>query len=84
VAEAKTAVEEGKEQLEGMEDVDPSVSAAVFYVASLLYKATGDSAEFYRSRCVGVGVGAGAGMCVCVVVYMCVGVRVCVGVWVCI
>eukprot|EP00983_Pelagomonas_calceolata_P005807 191417-Pelagomonas_calceolata.AAC.1 len=52
VSDAKAAVEQGKEQLESMEDVDPSVSASVYYVASLLNKATGDSAEFYRSRCV--------------------------------
>uniref|UniRef100_A0A7S3RAB0 PCI domain-containing protein n=1 Tax=Dunaliella tertiolecta TaxID=3047 RepID=A0A7S3RAB0_DUNTE len=49
VSDAKAAVEQGKEQLESMEDVDPSVSASVYYVASLLNKATGDSAEFYRS-----------------------------------
>lgn len=52
VSEAKASIDEGKEQLDSMEDVDPSVSAAVHYVASLLYKALGDSAEFYRSRCV--------------------------------
>lgn len=50
MSEAKVEVEEGKEQLESMEGVDPSVSAAVYFVASLLYKAMGDSAEFYRSR----------------------------------
>jgi len=47
---AKAVLEAGKDQLEAMEDVEPSVSASVYYVASLLHKATGDSAEFYRSR----------------------------------
>jgi 26S proteasome regulatory subunit N9 len=38
VAECKAAVEEAKAELAGLSDVDPSVSAAVYYVASLYYK----------------------------------------------
>jgi 26S proteasome regulatory subunit N9 len=49
LAEAKTQVEAGKEALEALSDPDPSVSAAVFYVASLYYKASADFAAFYRS-----------------------------------
>lgn len=49
VADAKTMVEEGREKLETLSDVDPSVSAAVHYVASLYFKGVGNFAEFYRS-----------------------------------
>lgn len=38
VAESLKAIESGREQLEAASDVDPSVSAAVYYVASLYYK----------------------------------------------
>ena len=49
VADAKTMVEEGREKLETLSGVDPSVSAAVYYVASLYFKGVGNFAEFYRS-----------------------------------
>jgi 26S proteasome regulatory subunit N9 len=47
--EAKVFVEAGKETLERISDVDPSVSAAVHFVASLYYKGISNYAEFYRS-----------------------------------
>lgn len=49
VQECKVMMEEGKAELEGLADVDPSVSAAVYYVASLYHKLKKDYAEFYRS-----------------------------------
>jgi len=49
VQECKVLVEDGKEALERLSDVDPSVSAAVHYVSSLYYKLKKDYAEFYRS-----------------------------------
>ncbi len=47
--DAKTMVEAGKDALGEISDSDPSVSAAVYYVASLYYKAVSDYAEFYKS-----------------------------------
>lgn len=47
--DAKALVEEGKSTLASLSGADPSVSAAVHYVASLYYKRTSDFAEFYRS-----------------------------------
>jgi 26S proteasome regulatory subunit N9 len=47
--EAKVMVEGGKESLDSLSDVDPSVSAAVHYVSSLYHKGVPDFAEFYRS-----------------------------------
>jgi 26S proteasome regulatory subunit N9 len=49
VQECKVLVEAGKETLEGLSDVDPSVSASVYYISSLYYKLKKDYAEFYRS-----------------------------------
>ena len=49
LADAKSLVEAGREELEGLSDVDPSVSAAVHYVASLYFKGTSNYAEFYRT-----------------------------------
>lgn len=49
VQECKVTVEESKTELEHLADVDPSVSAAVYYVSSLYYKVKKDYAEFYRS-----------------------------------
>jgi 26S proteasome regulatory subunit N9 len=48
-AETKPALEEAKEKLASLNDVDPAVSAAVHYVSSLYYKAEQDFAEFYKS-----------------------------------
>lgn len=47
--EAKLMVEAGKDELATMSDTDPSVSAAVHYVASLYHKVSGNFSEFYRS-----------------------------------
>lgn len=47
--EAKHIVEAGKEKLDSLTGTDPSVSAAVFYVASLYSKAQADFAGFYKS-----------------------------------
>lgn len=49
VTECKAAVEDARAQLATLADVDPSVSAAVYYVASLYSKVKKDYAEFYRS-----------------------------------
>ena len=49
VPDAKQLVEAGREELDRLSDVDPSVSAAVHYVASLYFKAIANYAEFYRS-----------------------------------
>jgi len=49
VQECKVTVEEAKTELDALTDVDPSVSAAVYYVSSLYYKVKKDYAEFYRS-----------------------------------
>ena len=49
VPDAKLLVEAGREELEKLSDVDPSVSAAVHYVASLYFKGTSNYAEFYRT-----------------------------------
>jgi 26S proteasome regulatory subunit N9 len=49
IAGAKALIEASKEELETLSDVDPSVSAAVHYVASLYYKGISDYAEFYRA-----------------------------------
>jgi 26S proteasome regulatory subunit N9 len=38
VQECKVIVEEAKTELDTLADVDPSVSAAVYYVSSLYYK----------------------------------------------
>lgn len=47
--ECKDAVEEGKQTLDTLDDVDPSVSAIVHYVRSQWYKHQKDFAEFYKS-----------------------------------
>eukprot|EP00955_Chlamydomonas_euryale_P029147 307073-Chlamydomonas_euryale.AAC.4 len=47
--DAKVLIESGKDELATMSGTDPSVSAAVHYVASLHYKRIADFAEFYRS-----------------------------------
>lgn len=49
VQECKATVGEARAELEQLADVDPSVSAAVYYVSSLYYKVKKDYAEFYRS-----------------------------------
>lgn len=49
VPECKALIEAGKDALDGLSDVDPSVSAAVYYVTSLYNKAEGRYADFYRS-----------------------------------
>ncbi|KAL0020349.1 hypothetical protein WJX79_001253 [Trebouxia sp. C0005] len=47
--ECKTLIEEGKETLDTMENVDPAVSAVVHYVRSLYYKYKKSFADFYKS-----------------------------------
>ncbi|KXZ53762.1 hypothetical protein GPECTOR_6g679 [Gonium pectorale] len=47
--ECKAIVESVTEQLGKLSDVDPSVSAAVYYVTSLTNKAQSNYADFYRS-----------------------------------
>eukprot|EP00891_Asterochloris_glomerata_P005712 jgi/Astpho2/5712/Aster-02950 len=49
VEECKTLVEQGKEQLDKMHDVDPSVNAVVHFVRSQYFKHMKDFAEFYKS-----------------------------------
>eukprot|EP00775_Hariotina_reticulata_P005374 gene5374-5609_t len=49
VQECKVMVEDAKTELDSLPDVDPSVSAAVYYVSSLYYKVKKDYAEFYKS-----------------------------------
>mmetsp|Transcript_17557 Transcript_17557/g.30125 ORF Transcript_17557/g.30125 Transcript_17557/m.30125 type:complete len:387 (-) Transcript_17557:300-1460(-) len=49
LSEAKPILDAGQEQLQGLSSVDPSVSAAVFYVSSLLSKAQADFAGFYKN-----------------------------------
>ncbi|PNH01687.1 26S proteasome non-ATPase regulatory subunit 13 [Tetrabaena socialis] len=49
VQECKTITEAVTEQLAALSDVDPSVSAAVYYVTSLYHKAQSNYADFYRS-----------------------------------
>lgn len=49
VAACKAAVGDAKSELAGLADVDPSVSAAIYYVSSLYFKVKKDYAEFYRS-----------------------------------
>lgn len=49
VQECKVMVEDAKAELDALADVDPSVSAAVYYVSSLYYKVKKDYAEFYKS-----------------------------------
>lgn len=49
VQDCKVMVEEARTELDSLADVDPSVSAAVYYVSSLYYKFKKDYAEFYRS-----------------------------------
>lgn len=46
--EAKALLEEAKEQLGQLTDVDPSVSASVYYVSSQYNKGKQDYAEFYK------------------------------------
>lgn len=48
-AECKSIVDEGTTQLESLSDVDPAVSAAVFYVTTLYHKSLQNFAEFYKS-----------------------------------
>jgi 26S proteasome regulatory subunit N9 len=45
----KKMIEDGRETLDTLADVDPSVSAAVYYVSSLFNKCKQDYAEFYKS-----------------------------------
>jgi len=45
----RDAIQAGKQQLEDLEDVDPSVSASVHYISSQYYKQAKDFAEFYKS-----------------------------------
>ncbi|KAL4425759.1 hypothetical protein ABPG75_009775 [Micractinium tetrahymenae] len=47
--ECKHAFEEGREELEGMADVDPQVSASVYYAASLYHKQQKEYAPYYRA-----------------------------------
>lgn len=47
--DAKQLVEAGKDKLDSLSGADPSVSAAVFYVASLHSKAQADFAGFYKA-----------------------------------
>ena len=54
-AAAKAAIEAGREQLDRMHDVDASVSAAVYYVASLLHKSRREYADFYRASMMYLG-----------------------------
>uniref|UniRef100_A0A061RB77 26S proteasome regulatory subunit N9 n=1 Tax=Tetraselmis sp. GSL018 TaxID=582737 RepID=A0A061RB77_9CHLO len=49
VTSCRDSVQEGKRELDGMEEVDPSVSASVHYVGSQYYKYCKDYAEFYKS-----------------------------------
>lgn len=49
VAECKTITEAVTEQLATLSDVDPSVSAAIYYVTSLYHKSQQAYADFYRS-----------------------------------
>lgn len=49
VQDCKVTVEEAKSELDALADVDPSVSAAVYYVSSLYYKVKKDYAEFYKA-----------------------------------
>lgn len=49
VDECRTLMEEGKENLESLVDVDPSVHAAVYFVCSWYYKHRKSFSEFYRS-----------------------------------
>ncbi|KAL3152509.1 hypothetical protein ABBQ32_001542 [Trebouxia sp. C0010 RCD-2024] len=49
IDECKTLIEEGKETLDSMQNVDPAVSAVVHYVRSLYYKYEKSFAEFYKS-----------------------------------
>jgi 26S proteasome regulatory subunit N9 len=47
--DAKATVEQGHDELASLPSVDPSVSAAVFYVKSLYHKLKKEYTEFYRS-----------------------------------
>ncbi|PSC67973.1 26S proteasome non-ATPase regulatory subunit 13-like protein B, partial [Micractinium conductrix] len=47
--ECKRMMEVGREQLEALSDVDPQVSASVFYVASLYHKQQKEYAPYYRA-----------------------------------
>jgi 26S proteasome regulatory subunit N9 len=47
--DAKATIEQGHDELASLSSVDPSVSAAVFYVKSLLHKLKKEYTEFYRS-----------------------------------
>lgn len=49
VTEAKVIVEKGKEDLDKLSDVDPSVSAAVYYVKGLYHRTVKEYAEYFRS-----------------------------------
>lgn len=50
LSDAKPILDAGQEQLQGLSGPDPSVSAVVFYVSSLLSKAQADFAGFYKNR----------------------------------
>ncbi|KAI7844347.1 hypothetical protein COHA_002145 [Chlorella ohadii] len=47
--ECKRMVEDGREELERLTDVDPQVSASVYYAASLYYKQQKEYAQYYRA-----------------------------------
>ncbi|CAD7704285.1 unnamed protein product [Ostreobium quekettii] len=49
VDECRVLIDEGKEALEGLADVDPTVHAAYHLVCSLYHKHRREFAEFYRS-----------------------------------
>jgi 26S proteasome regulatory subunit N9 len=49
--ECKTLIESGKDSLQALTDVDPSVSAAVYYITSLYHKSLGNFAEYYKWVC---------------------------------
>jgi len=49
LAEAKPAIADQRAQLDSLNDVDPAVSAAVHYAASMLHKANSDYAKFYKA-----------------------------------
>lgn len=49
LADCKEMIEKMREDYDTMSEVDPSVSAALYYVGSLYYKACGNFAEFYKN-----------------------------------
>ncbi|EFN57715.1 hypothetical protein CHLNCDRAFT_21334 [Chlorella variabilis] len=47
--DCKRAFEAGREELDGLTDVDPQVSASVYYAASLYHKQQKEYAQYYRA-----------------------------------